>query len=233
MRYLGGKGRYAKSIIPFFGDLTEKTYVEPFCGGCAIISQVQAKRRIANDIHPNLIGLLKAVQSGWEPPASLSLDEWRTLRDRARRGEVDPLIGFAGFPCSYGGRWFEGYARTRRGDDTAGVAAVARKALLRQAPALQGIEWYHGPYQDLDIPVGSVVYLDPPYINTKGYSGTAAFDHSTFYAWCGRIGTSSILYLSEQTAPDGWTCIWEHPRTTGLDQDGERKTVVERLFTLD
>jgi DNA adenine methylase len=235
MRYLGGKSRFWKHIIPVFGNLEDKVYVEPFCGGCAVAARVVAKRRICNDVHPNLIALLSAIAEGWEPPAQLSLEEWRELREQAKEGVVSPLVGFAGFPCSYGGRWFEGYARTQRGVDTSGVAAVARKALLREAERLKGIEFHCGSYTDLDIPAGSVVYyLDPPYQDTKGYSGTVPFDYDEFYAWCEiQKWTGHTLYLSEQQAPhDGWKLLWEMERTSGLDQDGARKTVTERLFRL-
>jgi DNA adenine methylase len=235
VRYLGGKSRYAKHIIPHFGDLREKVYVEPFCGGCSVIAQVEAARRIANDVHPNLIALLSAVAEGWEPPAELSLAEWQDLRALGRSGAVAPLIGFAGFPCSYGGRWFEGYARTRRGDNSSGVAAVARAALLRQAPQLKGIEWHCGSYDDLDIPEGSVIYCDPPYVGTKGYSGTDAFDPHRFNYWCEGMKDEMgcTIYLSEQFAyTPRWRELWCQERSSGLDQDGERKVVVEKLFQL-
>jgi DNA adenine methylase len=234
MRYLGGKSRLAKHIIPFFGNLEDKVYVEPFCGGCGLIAHVKAKRRIANDVHPNLIALLQAVSDGWEPPAELSLELWRELRTQAKEGVVSPLVGFAGFPCSYGGRWFEGYARTRRGDNSSGVAAVARAALLREAPRLAGIEFHCGHYADLDIPVGSVVYCDPPYKNTKGYSGTQPFNHNELYRWCYQLKDlkGCEVFLSEQEAPLTFNQLWKQPRTSGLDQDGARKTVTERLFRL-
>jgi DNA adenine methylase len=234
MRYLGGKSRFWKHIIPFFGNLEDKVYVEPFCGGCAVAARVVAKRRICNDVHPNLIALLSAIAEGWEPPAQLSLEEWRALRAAARNGAVSPLVGFAGFPCSYGGRWFEGYARTQRGVDTSGVAAVARKALIREAPRLAGIEFHCGSYADLAIPQGAVVYCDIPYRNTKPYSGTVPFNYPAFYEWCYAREDSCTIFVSEQEMPaeDGWNCVWELERTSGMDQDGARKTVTERLFRL-
>ena len=232
MRYLGGKKRFAAQLIQAMQPTPEDTFVEPFCGGCAVIQRVPCHRRIANDIHPNLISLLEAVSQGWQPPSTLSLEEWRALRERARNGEVAPEIGFAGFGCSYGSRWFEGYARSQRGNPESTIPRSAAQSLVREAPLLAGIEFHCGPYTDLDIPPGSIIYLDPPYQDTKGYSGTAKFDHETFYAWCDIMAESCTLYLSEQTAPPHWRCIWEHSRLTRLDQDGERKPVMERLWTL-
>lgn len=236
MRYLGGKSRYAKQLIEVMQIPEDATYIEPFVGGASVISLVKCKRRIANDIHPNLIAMLKAVASGWHPPSSLSLEEWRALRARARHGEIDPLIGFAGFPCSYGGRWFEGYARTRKGDDSSGVARSAAASLVKQAPLLQGIEWHTGSYDQLDIPFGSVIYCDPPYIGTKGYSGTEKFDPHRFNYWCEGIKEElgCTIYMSEQVAyTPRWRELWSLERSTGLDQDGERKVVSEKLFRLD
>lgn len=235
MRYLGGKSRIARKLVELMNIPADATYVEPFCGGCNVIAEVKCARRIANDVHPYLIALLSGLQAGWTPPDSLSIGQWRSLRDAPE--SYDPrIVGFAGFCCSYGARWFEGYGRTRRGDDESGLAASAARSLTKFAPKLEGIEFHTGSYAELDIPEGAVLYCDPPYHNTKGYSGTTKFDATKFYAWVDEMHyfRGHTVYLSEQKAPGKrWQCLWELERTTGLDQDGPRKVVVERLFKLE
>lgn len=130
MQYLGGKVRLAKEIaakiaeyIPFGG-----TYVEPFCGGCAVAIKVREYRPdvtiICNDLHPYLIALLRGVADGsFEPPSTLSEEEYYYIK--AHKDENLALTGFAGFGCSFMGNWFHGYARNYAG----GGMPPHRKAL--------------------------------------------------------------------------------------------------------
>ena len=50
MKYMGGKNRIAKDILPIIlKDRKENQfYVEPFAGGCNVIDKVEG-RRLAND----------------------------------------------------------------------------------------------------------------------------------------------------------------------------------------
>ena len=62
MKYMGSKKRIWKYIAPIILENRKEgqLYVEPFCGGCNSISQVDG-RRIAGDNNPYLISMLKSV----------------------------------------------------------------------------------------------------------------------------------------------------------------------------
>lgn len=66
MKYMGSKARLAKSLVPIIQRYVDEsgfnTYYEPFCGGCNVIDKIKAQTRIASDIHPYLIALLKQAQ---------------------------------------------------------------------------------------------------------------------------------------------------------------------------
>ena len=79
--------------------------------------------------------------------------------------EIEHLIGFVGYGCSFGGKWFGGLARggkTSQGNDRNHVAESSRN-LMKIKPKLQDMIIEVANYKTILIPDGSVVYCDPPY----------------------------------------------------------------------
>lgn len=112
MRYQGSKRRLAKHIFPIILENRKdnQLYVEPFVGGCNSIQHVEG-RRWGNDSHFELIEMWKAVQSGWIPPTDIS--EKYYLQIKNNQVSFDPaLVGFVGFGCSFGGKWWGGMLET-------------------------------------------------------------------------------------------------------------------------
>ena len=130
MRYHGGKTRISKEISEVLNNalhgrqvphidrafrpaeyiyIYEKPFVSLFCGACSIESKIKAKRKILNDKHEYLIEMLRAVQSGYELPDTISEEQYRYIREH--RDDDKALSGFVGFACSFGGKWFGSYAR--------------------------------------------------------------------------------------------------------------------------
>src|SRR3990167_437685 len=114
MRMMGGKSRIAKHILPIMLDGHEGTWIEPFVGSASVIQHVPPTfPRIGADLNYYLIALHMSLQDGWTPPTTLTNEEWRDIRDN-KIAFHPALVAFAGFGCSYGGRFFEGYARSPR-----------------------------------------------------------------------------------------------------------------------
>lgn len=233
MKYLGGKHRIAKELADFMlsrcGALDD--YWEPFIGGGSVFEQMAPHflTAIGTDVHPDLIMLYKALLEGWEPPSEITEEQYKLLRD----AEPSPLRAVAGFPCSFGGKWFGGYARDRTGvrEDYVGEA---RRGLLRFAEALKGTEVVFECRSYLRCyPVAeSVVYCDPPYAGTTGYAGTDPFNPLVFWDrvqyWTKDMGCH--VYVSEY---DGLgELVWEKERNSeiGGGVNGESRKVVERLW---
>jgi len=226
---MGSKARHAKEMLPII--LADRKpgqwYVEPFVGGANMIDKVGGDR-IGNDTHPYLIELLKGVSNGWIPPTEISEDQYKAAN---RSREVNALTGFIGFGCSYGGKWFGGYAR---GDDANGkprnYAAESPRNLVKQAAGLDRVVWLCCSYSLLSIPPNSIIYCDPPYAGTTKYA-TGGFDHSAFWQWCeAKAREGHTVFVSEYTAPDGWECVWEKTVNNTLTKDTGSKQGVERLF---
>lgn len=230
MRYLGGKTRLAKHIAEAILTDTDSrsTYIEPMVGGGSVLAEMAPHFNtvFAGDIHPDLVMLYVAVKNGWIPPHEVSEFEYQNLK----RAVPSALRGFVGFGCSFGGRWFEGYARNATKTN---YAAQSSRSLVKISPNIRSVHFYCQPYQDWFPKPADVVYLDPPYRGTKPYSGTAPFDHDEFWNIARRWRSlGAHVYVSEFAAPEDWTPIWEKPRKVGLgvQSNASYRTETDKLF---
>jgi DNA adenine methylase len=175
----------------------------------------------ASDIHAPLIALYSAVRAGWDPPASVDAETYAAARALP---DSDPLKAFAGFGCSYGGKWFGGYAKANP-DHPRGYATHARSALLRDCMRLADVAC-------LDFfavepgPAEFVIYLDPPYAGTTGYAGVAPFDHDRFVQRVRAWAEHTPVFVSEYDFPIG-ECVAEIQTSA---EKRLRQGAVERLY---
>lgn len=232
MRYMGSKGRHAKDIVPhlLMGHDQSKMYVEPFCGGGNLLSEVPVKFKWGNDTAQFAVALLKAISEGYVPPTVVSESLYKEVK--ANEKDFDPaLVGFLAYSCSYAGKFWGGYAR---GDTSKGVprnfAEEQVKALLKQAKGLRGCKFTTFSYSDMIIEDGSTVYCDPPYVGTTGYSTSTNFDHEVFWEWAKSLSKRCRVFVSEYSAPTWTECVWEKVVTNSLTKNTGDKVGTERLF---
>lgn len=215
MQYLGGKSRISKPISEIINKHSkDKSFVSLFCGSCAIEAKVEAKKKILNDSHEYLIAMFKAIQNDWEIPEVISKEEYERVKNN--KDENKALTGFVGFACSFGGKWFGGYAHLKNYAEK-NYASYSRNSLLRKMKGLQDSIFVCLDYRNVEIPVGSVVYCDPPYEGTTKYSNTKDFNHEDFWEYMRKISKNNLVFISEYNAPDDFVCIWEKPQTTKMD----------------
>lgn len=231
MKYMGSKSRHAKHILPIILEdrKPNQWYIEPFAGGFNVIDKVGGKR-LANDAHPYLIALYRAIQDGWEPPDNITEEEYLDIRDNKNKYS-DNLVGFVGFGCSYSGKWFGGYARgnTSKGEPR-NYCQESKRNILRQAEKIKDVYIFNLDYNRLIFPNNSIVYCDPPYANTTTYA-IDEFDHSSFWDWCRELHQkNNRVYVSEYEAPDDFVCVWSRKINNSLTQDTGAKQGIERLF---
>ena len=230
MRYQGGKSRIATSIAVAIEREREsnQTLVSLFCGSCAVEAKLAPhfNKVVCNDKHEYLIEMLKGVQNGYELPEHISEEEYKHIR--LHKDDDKILTGFVGFGCSFGGKFFGGYARNK---EQTNYALQSKKSLLKDMVQLPNAEFTCLDYRDVEIPNGSIVYADPPYANTTTYQGQK-FDSEAFWEYMRQISKHSQVFISEQTAPDDFECVWEKPFTRTLDRNKDNQfKVVEKLFT--
>lgn len=229
MQYMGGKGRIGRAIAQhILAERSERLdYYEPFVGAGWVLQHMAPHfaNVHAGEIQPDLVCLWQALREGWDPPATLSREEYAALRS----AEPSALRAFAGFGASFGGKWFGGYASNARGDDFVGAARrglIAKRDRIGDVPvkAADYREWSPGP--------DAVVYCDPPYAGTTEYDGADPFDSTEFWRHMVKwAAAGAAVYVSEYTAPDGVAEIsWERTASTSLRKDDNRGRATERLY---
>lgn len=243
MRYLGGKSRIAKRIAAAMSP--RGPWWEPFCGGLSVsVHLAKYGPGLVSDIHPALIALYRAVRAGWEPPTSLSREEYAAARELP---DDDPLKAFAGFGCSFGGKWFGGYAaecgsrvlQTHSGSGkyrvylTDQAQAVAR-ALRRDLTALVRCELACRDFFEVRPECGrfETIYCDPPYAGgVTGYA-TGPFDHAHLWQRCAEWAAAGTrVFVSEYAAGGPSDVVMEVPMRDRLrGGNGAQALKVERLF---
>jgi DNA adenine methylase len=235
MRYTGNKSRIAKEILPIIleGRKANQWYVEPFVGGANVIDKVEGFR-LGSDYNEHLITFLKAVQDGWTPPKRISKEEYKYIKEN--QYDDSRLTFWAGVCCSYGGKWFGGmlgdYQESKR--NKKGVLPnhqdEARRGLIKQIPSLTSIHFTHCNYWELDVPEESIIYCDPPYIDTLKYRDN--IDHTHFYHWCRKMHFEGHkVFVSEYTAPEDFTCVWSKEVSNTLSKNKKTRPI-EKLFTI-
>lgn len=198
-----------------------------FCGSCSIESKVKGfDKVICNDKHEYLIELFKGVQNGYELPELITEEQYKYIREHKDENKI--LTGFVGFGCSFGGKWFGGYARNKTNTN---YALQSKKSLLKDIDNLMIAQFTCQDYRDVIIPNNSIVYADPPYNNTTGY-GKDKFNSDEFWEYMRVISKNNKVFISEQTAPSDFECVWEKEftRTLDVNKDNQFK-VTEKLFT--
>lgn len=233
MKYMGGKVRISKWLAGHINEHTSRglPYWEPFVGGAAVVPRVQACRRIASDASKPLITTYKNLQNGWTPPTILTEERYAELK--AKQDPDDPETAFAGFFCSFSGKWFAGYARSRGGERD--FCGEAHRGLLKLKPLIEDVEFYHCSYVS-NSPSGFVLYCDPPYVNTTGYGCVGGFDHSEFWTWTRRMAAAdNVVLVSEYEAPDFAVPVGEVQRNLEMrrSKTGPSEKRTERLFLVN
>jgi DNA adenine methylase len=228
MQFQGGKGRVGAEIARVLLSVQGVgRYVEPFMGGASVLEKVSPAfgEVVAGDAHEDLALMWQALAMGWDPPGEVTREQYK----RERSSPPSALRGFIGYGCSFGGKWWGGYASNARGFNYAGAA---RRGALRKAAAFRHATIRHADYRQLWIPVeGDLVYCDPPYAGTTGYAATGSFDHETFWETMREWARSgAVVFVSEYTAPSGIEQVWSGRARQSLRKDSNVEPAVERLY---
>lgn len=248
MQYLGGKYRLAKALSGVMVPRAEErsVYLEPFIGGGSTFAAMAPhfKRSVAADLNPDVALMWSAAVAGsWEPPEHMNEEEWRVWKNDPT---PSPDRCFAGFACSFGGKWFAGYARGTSGPNAVAkdiemggrdFASVGRRSVLKKVKAMQqcpSVSIIHAPYTAFEpiIHEGCVIYCDPPYADTETYGAVEKFDSEAFWdrmrAWS---ATGARVFVSEFKAPDDFVPIWELERRITVDVSGDTTGRVAKRAT--
>lgn len=239
MRYVGSKNKLSKEIIPiiqkYIDQVSAESYLEPFVGGANIIDKIKCNKRIGCDIHTELIELLKYIQNPLHDiPDRILEEEYKTVQ-KNKKDYPQWYVGLVGFCASFGAKYFGGYARDSKDDNSGKWSAGAIKNLKKQIPNIQDVKFINKSF--LDLPLDKihnyVIYCDIPYKGTTKYS-TDKFPYEQFYNWCKIASKDNIVLISEYDMPDDFICIWEKEVKVLLDSNksnnDDNNIRTEKLF---
>lgn len=239
MKYIGSKSKLSKYIVPILQDFIYKnnikTYIEPFVGGFNIIDKIQCENKVASDIDPLVIGIVDDCLNNPQLldllTAAPSREHYYDVRDNAWRYNSwyrAAVLLFASYNARVYGGCYGATANTKDGA-VRKYFMEAKNNFQKQLPNLHGILLGCGGYAKTTPPKSqSLIYCDPPYANSVGYSQD--FNSTAFWQWCReRSAEGHIVIISEYVAPPDFACIWEHRTTTHLN-NRNKIAKIEKLF---
>lgn len=217
MVYSSGKTRISKQICDVISQNTyhDCTLVSLFCGGLSVEKRLSPyfKKIICNDKQEYLIEFYKAIQNGYMPPKEISVEQYKFIKQNMDENKA--LAGFVGFGCSFGGKWWGGYARHGNKGKHAEEKTPCEEAYLsieRDKDFIKSVDFFNLDYTEVNIPENSIIYADPPYKGKMASYGIAEkFDTENFWDYMRKISKNHKVYISELEAPEDFECIWEKP----------------------
>ena len=231
-QYFGGKIRLGKEISKVINEKeisllghNNNTYFEPFLGMAGVFRHViqnSERESIGCDAHEDLMLMWISVKSGWFPPREVT----RSLHKKMKTEDPSALRGFVGFGCSYMGKFYSGFTETcvKSYNQVMSVSKIIR---TRKVVFLK-----HRDYTIHD-PRNMTIYCDPPYKESKISNDESmcfrGFDHDQFWDTMRKWSLHNLVFISETSAPDDFSCIWEKPVSRGFYKDTSFRRM-ERVF---
>ncbi len=232
MNYLGGKSKHSKEIVNVILSLSKNktTWVEPFIGGGSVVTKVPKTFKIyGSDINSNVVELYKHVQKGGELPNEVTETQYKAVKQNPEAYSAW-YIGLVSIGCSFGGKEWGGYARSKEADGSpVNFAARAKRKLFGMDFSEIHLETLS--YSEVIVNNDCIVYCDPPYAGTTGYK--TKFDSGSFWEWAEKSAKVADVYVSEYNAPQGWECIWEKETGSLAGKASVGKRATEKLFRLN
>ena len=173
LKWAGGKRWLVPHLKPIWEQYAERRYVEPFCGGLAVVIGLQPTRALLNDVNPHLINFYRHLQSGMQPRIEMRNDEQLFYQHRerfnrliqnggAKSREAAELFYYLNRTCfnglcrfNKGGEFnvpFGTYSKINYATDFAAYAETFRRWEFRNADVGQ-----------LKTKPHDFIYADPPY----------------------------------------------------------------------
>ena len=84
LKWAGGKRWLVSQLKPIWDANVHRRYVEPFCGGLAVVLGLQPRQALLNDVNPHLINFYRQLQNGLRMRVQMRNEEELFYRHRER-----------------------------------------------------------------------------------------------------------------------------------------------------
>lgn len=231
MVYMGSKNNYAKYICPILQKTIDDNNIDTFydvcVGGAHIIENIDCKNKIGIDLNGDLIDLYNYAINGGDFPENLTREDW----NKAKAGNGEPWWrALVCFFTSYAARGFSGgYALNSKRDFYHERLANFKN----QLPLIKDCTFVKGDILNYEFPSNSVIYIDPPYKNTKRYDINKEFNYEAFWERVRTLSKTNYVFVSEQEAPNDFHYVWkfETTRNIGFNKGQKEVKAKEYLWT--
>jgi hypothetical protein len=129
-----------------------------------------------------------AIFEDWDNPLELSVERYKWYRQN--KPVKDPMTGYAGFSLSFVGAFFGGTSPRSEDEKRRGVIRGSGSTTLAKIKELREVVAGGGriritclDYSKLQIPAGSLVYLDPPYLGRTPQQKVVGFNQNAYQGW--------------------------------------------------
>lgn len=203
-----------------------------------MIDKIKGNKKYGCDLHKELIALLQHIQKTTEDiPITVSEEDYKHIKENKNLYE-DWYLGLVGFSCSYGGKYFDTYARSKKSDGITprDMPNERFSNLIKQSPSLKDITFKHCSFLDIKPNISNfVIYCDPPYRQTAKYD-IEDFPYEPFYDWCRVMSKNNVVLISEYNMPDDFECIWSKENKcliySNRNSNDDKNNRIEKLFIL-
>ena len=104
---------------------------------------------------------------------------------------------------------------------------------LQQAEKVSQVKSFNKDYHYFSSVKNAILYLDPPYENTKTDEYNHQVDYTEFYNWVVKMSKNNIVLLSSYEVSDPrFRCVYEFKKARSTIQTGSNGKRCEKLFTV-
>lgn len=248
MNYMGSKRKFAPTIASIINKYIIMNNITHFydccCGGANLTDKIMCDNITAIDLSPSLIALHKQAQKdfskipfeGSREYWDKAYSEWKEYIKNKEYQLKMPLyeIGAIEWYSSYArGGFPRGYAKAT---DKRDYFKEGRKAHYEQSLSAnyQKINFIYDDYKNVKIPEEAVIYIDPPYKNTKTYGISPKFDYNTLYNWIKEKSKTNVIFISEQNLPEEFNefIVWRNEIRRKVHSE-HTTNAIETLWFID
>lgn len=102
--------------------------------------------------------------------------------------------------------------------------------MLETLKAIPSLEISNKDYKEFSKIKDSIIYLDPPYKDTKKVYKHNNLNYEEFYSWCEDMSKDNIVLISGYDMPKDFEVVYEFTKARSTMQSGTHKSKYEKLF---